>query len=101
MARSFAAKLEVQHGAPAQSLRDTAPRLPSNVEFMHRISGLASLDDVRHPSRRATLCSAPAMFIRCIARSTCRTPTLVAQVKYNPAYAYTYTAEGVVGIGAI
>ncbi|WP_027328519.1 urea carboxylase [Marinimicrobium agarilyticum] len=84
-----------------QSVRDTAPWLPSNTEFMRRINGLESIDQVRDVLFNASYLvlglgdvylSAP-----CAVPVDPRHRLLTS--KYNPAR--TYTAEGTVGIGGV
>ncbi|WP_347331703.1 urea carboxylase [Marinimicrobium locisalis] len=84
-----------------QSVRDTAPWLPSNTEFMRRINGLDSIDQVREVLFNASYLvlglgdvylSAP-----CAVPVDPRHRLLTS--KYNPAR--TYTAEGTVGIGGV
>ncbi|WP_024462338.1 urea carboxylase [Marinimicrobium sp. LS-A18] len=84
-----------------QSVRDTAPWLPSNTEFMRRINGLESIDQVREVLFNASYLvlglgdvylSAP-----CAVPIDPRHRLLTS--KYNPAR--TYTAEGTVGIGGV
>ncbi len=84
-----------------QSVRDTAPWLPSNTEFMRRINGLESIDQVRDVLFNASYLvlglgdvylSAP-----CAVPIDPRHRMLTS--KYNPAR--TYTAEGTVGIGGV
>eukprot|EP00928_Gymnodinium_smaydae_P028477 TRINITY_DN21707_c0_g1_i3.p1 TRINITY_DN21707_c0_g1~~TRINITY_DN21707_c0_g1_i3.p1 ORF type:complete len:1080 (-),score=157.08 TRINITY_DN21707_c0_g1_i3:101-3340(-) len=84
-----------------QSVRDTAPWLPSNIEFMCRINGLEKDEDVRDIIGKASYMvfglgdvylSAP-----CAVPVDPRTRLLSS--KYNPAR--TYTPEGTVGIGGV
>ncbi|WP_341937903.1 urea carboxylase [Marinimicrobium sp. C2-29] len=84
-----------------QSVRDTAPWLPSNTEFMRRINGLESIEQVRDVLFNASYLvlglgdvylSAP-----CAVPIDPRHRLLTS--KYNPAR--TYTAEGTVGIGGV
>ncbi|VVE03481.1 urea carboxylase [Pandoraea capi] len=84
-----------------QSVRDTAPWLPSNTEFMRRINGLDSVDDVRD-----VLYSASYMVLGLgdvYLGAPCAVPVdprhRLLTSKYNPAR--TYTAEGTVGIGGV
>ncbi|GAA4338637.1 urea carboxylase [Pigmentiphaga soli] len=84
-----------------QSVRDTAPWLPSNTEFMRRINGLDSVDDVRD-----ILYSASYMVLGLgdvYLGAPCAVPIdprhRLLTSKYNPAR--TYTAEGTVGIGGV
>ncbi|MEW6347305.1 MAG: urea carboxylase [Pseudomonadota bacterium] len=84
-----------------QSVRDTAPWLPSNTEFMRRINGLASRDQVRD-----TLYETSYMVLGLgdvYLGAPCAVPVdprhRLLTSKYNPAR--TYTAEGTVGIGGV
>ncbi|MFJ2993945.1 urea carboxylase [Pandoraea sp. NPDC087047] len=84
-----------------QSVRDTAPWLPSNTEFMRRINGLPSVGDVRD-----VLYNASYMVLGLgdvYLGAPCAVPVdprhRLLTSKYNPAR--TYTAEGTVGIGGV
>ena len=84
-----------------QSVCDTAPWLPSNTEFIRRINGLASDDDVRD-----TIYSTSYMVLGLgdvYLGAPCAVPVdprhRLLTSKYNPAR--TYTAEGTVGIGGV
>lgn len=84
-----------------QSVRDTAPWLPSNTEFIRRINGLATPDDVRN-----TVFEASYMVLGLgdvYLGAPCAVPVdprhRLMTSKYNPAR--TYTAEGTVGIGGV
>lgn len=84
-----------------QSVRDTAPWLPSNTEFMRRINGLESIDQIRD-----ILFSASYMVLGLgdvYLGAPCAVPVdprhRLLTSKYNPAR--TYTAEGTVGIGGV
>lgn len=84
-----------------QSVRDSAPWLPSNTEFMRRINGLESVDQVRD-----ILFSASYMVLGLgdvYLGAPCAVPVdprhRLLTSKYNPAR--TYTAEGTVGIGGV
>ncbi|MFO7704290.1 MAG: urea carboxylase [Halopseudomonas sp.] len=84
-----------------QSVRDSAPWLPSNTEFMRRINGLESIDQVRD-----LLFSASYMVLGLgdvYLGAPCAVPVdprhRLLTSKYNPAR--TYTAEGTVGIGGV
>ena len=84
-----------------QSVRDTAPWLPSNTEFMRRINGLDSIDQVRD-----VLFNASYMVLGLgdvYLGAPCAVPVdprhRLLTSKYNPAR--TYTAEGTVGIGGV
>ncbi|GAB7536839.1 urea carboxylase [Burkholderia sp. 3C] len=84
-----------------QSVRDTAPWLPSNTEFMRRINGLASVDAVRDVLYRARymVLGLGDVYLG----APCAVPVdprdRLLTSKYNPAR--TYTAEGTVGIGGV
>lgn len=84
-----------------QSVRDTAPWLPSNTEFMRRINGLDSIEAVRE-----VLYSASYLVLGLgdvYLGAPCAVPVdprhRLLTSKYNPAR--TYTAEGTVGIGGV
>lgn len=84
-----------------QSVRDTAPWLPSNTEFMRRINGLDSIAEVRE-----ILFNASYMILGLgdvYLSAPCAVPIdprhRLLTSKYNPAR--TYTAEGTVGIGGV
>lgn len=84
-----------------QSVRDTAPWLPSNTEFMRRINGLDTTEQVRE-----ILFSASYMVLGLgdvYLGAPCAVPVdprhRLLTSKYNPAR--TYTAEGTVGIGGV
>jgi len=84
-----------------QSVRDTAPWLPNNVDFMQRINGLPSREDVRDVlfSARYLILGLGDVYLG----APCAVPLdprhRLLTSKYNPAR--TYTAEGTVGIGGI
>jgi urea carboxylase len=84
-----------------QSVRDEAPWLPSNVEFIRRINGLSSIDDVGQ-----TIFSASYLVLGLgdvYLGAPCAVPVdprhRLVTTKYNPAR--TWTAEGEVGIGGV
>lgn len=84
-----------------QSVRDTAPWLPSNTEFMRRINGLDSIDQVKQ-----ILFETSYMVLGLgdvYLGAPCAVPVdprhRLLTSKYNPAR--TYTAEGTVGIGGV
>jgi urea carboxylase len=84
-----------------QSVRDTAPWLPSNTEFIRRINGLESGNAVRD-----TIFEASYMVLGLgdvYLGAPCAVPVdprhRLVTSKYNPAR--TYTAEGTVGIGGV
>ncbi len=84
-----------------QSVRDTAPWLPRNTEFMRRINGLDSVDQVKD-----VLYSASYLVLGLgdvYLGAPCAVPVdprhRLLTSKYNPAR--TYTAEGTVGIGGV
>ncbi|MDR3481334.1 MAG: urea carboxylase [Burkholderiaceae bacterium] len=84
-----------------QSVRDTAPWLPSNTEFMRRINGLESVEQVRDILFQASymVLGLGDVYLG----APCAVPVdprhRLLTSKYNPAR--TYTAEGTVGIGGI
>ncbi|OZB75729.1 MAG: urea carboxylase [Halothiobacillus sp. 14-55-98] len=84
-----------------QSVRDTAPWLPSNSEFIRRINGLPDIQAVND-----TIYSASYMVLGLgdvYLGAPCAVPLdprhRLLTSKYNPAR--TYTAEGTVGIGGV
>ena len=84
-----------------QSVRDTAPWLPSNVEFMRRINGLDTVEQVRdivfNTSYLILGLGDVYLGAPCAVPLDPRHRLLTS--KYNPAR--TYTAEGTVGIGGV
>ncbi len=84
-----------------QSVRNTAPWLPSNTEFMRRINGLDSVEQVKQ-----ILFDTSYMVLGLgdvYLGAPCAVPVdprhRLLTSKYNPAR--TYTAEGTVGIGGV
>jgi len=84
-----------------ETVRGAAPWLPSNTEFMRRINGLESIDQVRD-----ILFSASYMVLGLgdvYLGAPCAVPVdprhRLLTSKYNPAR--TFTAEGTVGIGGV
>jgi len=84
-----------------ETIRGDAPWLPSNVEFIRRINGLASTDEVRD-----TIFSASYLVMGLgdvYLGAPCAVPIdprhRLMTSKYNPAR--TFTAEGTVGIGGV
>ncbi|MBQ1783239.1 MAG: urea carboxylase [Gammaproteobacteria bacterium] len=84
-----------------QSVRDTAPWLPSNVEFIRRINGLdstAEVEQIIYDARYMVLGLGDVYL-----GAPCAVPVdprhRLLTSKYNPAR--TYTAEGTVGIGGV
>jgi urea carboxylase len=84
-----------------QSVRDTAPWLPSNTEFMRRINGLDSVAQVKdilfETSYMVLGLGDVYLGAPCAVPVDPRHRLLTS--KYNPAR--TYTAEGTVGIGGV
>ncbi len=84
-----------------QSVRDNAPWLPRNAEFMRRINGLKSVEDVSDIIFKASymVLGLGDVYLG----APCAVPVdprhRLLTSKYNPAR--TYTAEGTVGIGGI
>lgn len=84
-----------------QSVRDKAPWLPSNVEFIRRINGLDSIEQVREIVYDASymVLGLGDVYLG----APCAVPVdprhRLLTSKYNPAR--TYTAEGTVGIGGV
>jgi urea carboxylase len=84
-----------------QSVRDKAPWLPSNIEFIRRINGVAGIDEVRE-----TIFAASYLVLGLgdvYLGAPCAVPVdprhRLVTTKYNPAR--TWTAEGEVGIGGV
>lgn len=84
-----------------QSVRDKAPWLPNNVDFMQRINGLETREQVRD-----TIFDASYMVLGLgdvYLGAPCAVPVdprhRLLTSKYNPAR--TFTAEGTVGIGGV
>ncbi len=84
-----------------ETVRAEAPWLPNNVDFIQRLNGLASRDDVRR-----TLFEASYMVLGLgdvYLGAPCAVPLdprhRLLTSKYNPAR--TFTAEGTVGIGGV
>ena len=84
-----------------QSVRDTAPWLPSNTEFIRRINGLESAQQVKdivfNTSYMVLGLGDVYLGAPCAVPVDPRHRLLTS--KYNPAR--TYTAEGTVGIGGV
>ncbi len=84
-----------------QSVRDTAPWLPNNVDFIQRINGLGSREEVRETlyQARYLVLGLGDVYLG----APCAVPLdprhRLMTSKYNPAR--TYTAEGTVGIGGV
>lgn len=84
-----------------QSVRDTAPWLPNNVDFIQRINGLDSREQVRDIlfDARYMVLGLGDVYLG----APCAVPVdprhRLLTSKYNPAR--TYTAEGAVGIGGV
>lgn len=84
-----------------QSVRDTAPWLPSNTEFIRRINGLESDEAVRDIIYQSSymVLGLGDVYLG----APCAVPVdprhRLLTSKYNPAR--TYTAEGTVGIGGV
>ena len=84
-----------------QSVRAKAPWLPSNIEFIRRMNGLGSVDEVRE-----TVYSANYLVLGLgdvYLGAPCAVPMdprhRLVTTKYNPAR--TFTVENVVGIGGV
>jgi urea carboxylase len=82
-----------------RSIRSEAPYLPSNVEFVRRINGLSSIQDVQNIMSSAEYCVMGLGDV--YLGAPCAVPIdprhRLVTSKYNPAR--TYTPEGAVGIG--
>ncbi|KAJ3360623.1 hypothetical protein GGF32_008239 [Allomyces javanicus] len=85
----------------AQTVRATAPWLPDNVEFLRRINGLNSRDQVEQTVFDATYMVLGLGDV--YYGAPCAVPLdprhRLLSTKYNPAR--TFTAEGTVGIGGV
>jgi len=85
----------------SETVRSTAPWLPSNVEFLRRINGLASVEEVSDIifSTRYMVLGLGDVYLG----APCAVPVdprhRLLSSKYNPAR--TFTAEGTVGIGGM
>ncbi len=85
----------------AETVRASAPWLPNNVEFIRRINGLASREEVRETAFKASylVLGLGDVYLG----APCAVPVdprhRLLTSKYNPAR--TYTAEGTVGIGGV
>ncbi len=88
-------------GRYMQSVRKTAPWLPSNIEFIRRINGLGSTEAVRRVvfDARYLVLGLGDVYLG----APCAVPVdprhRLLTSKYNPAR--TYTPEGAVGIGGV
>jgi urea carboxylase len=84
-----------------ETVRGTAPWLPNNVDFIQRINGLASRDDVRDIVFKTSymVLGLGDVYLG----APCAVPVdprhRLLTSKYNPAR--TFTAEGTVGIGGV
>lgn len=82
-----------------RSVRPDAPYMPSNVEFVRRINGLDSVDEVKHIMTSSEYCVLGLGDV--YLGAPCAVPLdprhRLVTSKYNPAR--TYTPEGGVGIG--
>jgi urea carboxylase len=84
-----------------QSVRDTAPWLPNNVDFIQRLNGLDHRDDVRDIVFKTSymVLGLGDVYLG----APCAVPVdprhRLLTSKYNPAR--TFTAEGTVGIGGV
>ncbi|MFE1318680.1 urea carboxylase [Kitasatospora phosalacinea] len=81
------------------SVRDDAPWNPSNIEFIRRINGLDSVDDVRRTvfDARYLVLGLGDVYLGAPAATPLDPRHRLVTTKYNPAR--TWTAEGGVGIG--
>lgn len=84
-----------------ETVRDSAPWLPNNVDFIQRINGLRSRDDVRNIIFKTSymVLGLGDVYLG----APCAVPVdprhRLLTSKYNPAR--TFTAEGTVGIGGV
>jgi urea carboxylase len=85
----------------SETVRKTAPWLPNNIDFIQRINGLASRDEVRDIvfAARYMVLGLGDVYLG----APCAVPVdprhRLVTSKYNPAR--TFTAEGTVGIGGV
>ena len=82
-----------------QSVRPDAPWCPSNIEFIRRINGLASIEDVRHIVFNASylVMGLGDVYLGAPVATPLDPRHRLVTTKYNPAR--TWTAENSVGIG--
>jgi urea carboxylase len=85
----------------SETVRSTAPWLPSNVEFLQRINGLASVQQVRDIlfSARYMVLGLGDVYLGAPCAVAVDPRHRLLSSKYNPAR--TFTAEGAVGIGGM
>jgi len=84
-----------------QSVRADAPWNPSNIEFMRRLNGLESIDQVREIvfSTSYLVLGLGDVYLGAPAAAPMDPRHRLLTTKYNPAR--TWTAEGTVGIGGV
>ncbi|HCP02747.1 MAG TPA: urea carboxylase, partial [Pseudomonas sp.] len=84
-----------------QSVRKNAPWCPSNLEFIRRINGLDSIDDVKKVLFEASylVMGLGDVYLGAPVATPTDPRHRLVTTKYNPAR--TYTAEGTVGIGGV
>jgi urea carboxylase len=82
-----------------QSVRPDAPWCPSNIEFIRRINGLTSIEDVRHIvfNARYLVLGLGDVYLGAPVATPIDPRHRLVTTKYNPAR--TWTAENSVGIG--
>jgi urea carboxylase len=82
-----------------QSVRPDAPWCPSNIEFIRRINGLNSIEDVRHIvfNARYLILGLGDVYLGAPVATPIDPRHRLVTTKYNPAR--TWTAENSVGIG--
>lgn len=82
-----------------QSVRDDAPWCPSNIEFIRRINGLESIDEVREIVFAASylVLGLGDVYLRAPVATPLDPRHRLVTTKYNPAR--TWTPENAVGIG--
>ena len=81
-----------------QSVRSDAPWCPSNIEFIRRINGLNSIEEVHRILFEASyLVMGLGMYIWGAGGNAGGSPPSAVTTKYNPAR--TWTPENAVGIG--
>jgi urea carboxylase len=85
----------------SETVRSTAPWLPSNAEFLRRINGLASVEEIRNIifSARYMVLGLGDVYLGAPCAVAIDPRHRLLSSKYNPAR--TFTAEGTVGIGGM
>jgi urea carboxylase len=85
----------------SETVRSTAPWLPSNVEFLRRINGLVGVEEIRDIifSARYMVLGLGDVYLGAPCAVAVDPRHRLLSSKYNPAR--TFTAEGTVGIGGM